>query len=196
MSVRFQQTPLPGVVLVMPQVHRDDRGFFVESYRRDRYREGGIAPEFVQDNHSRSVRATLRGLHCQAPPHGQGKLVRVIEGEIYDVAVDARRGSPTYGRYFSAVLSEENFHQIYVPPGLLHGFLVTSEVAQVEYKCTSFYAPQAEFSVIWNDPDLAIPWPVDAPLLSAKDAAAPRLRDVQDRLVDHAPEDGPPAPAR
>jgi dTDP-4-dehydrorhamnose 3,5-epimerase len=185
-SLRFEQTPIPGVVLVEPRVHRDDRGFFLETYRLDRYREGGIGPAFVQDNHSRSVRGTLRGLHCQAPPHGQGKLVRAIEGEIYDVAVDARRGSPTYGRFFAAVLSEENFRQLYVPPGLLHGFVVTSDVAQVEYKCTSFYAPEAEFSVIWNDPDLAIPWPVDEPLLSGKDAAAPRLREVQERLADYA----------
>lgn len=184
MTLRFQQTSIPGVILVEPRVHRDDRGFFLETYRRDRYREGGIEAEFVQDNHSRSVRGTLRGLHCQAPPHGQGKLVRAIQGEIYDVAVDARRGSPTYGRYYAAVLSGENFHQLYVPAGLLHGFVVTSDFAEVEYKCTSFYAPESEFSVSWNDPDLGIPWPVDVPLLSPKDVDAPRLRDVQDRLVD------------
>ncbi|MGH0032211.1 MAG: dTDP-4-dehydrorhamnose 3,5-epimerase [Myxococcota bacterium] len=183
MSTRFEATPIPGVVLVEPRIHRDDRGFLLESYRRDRWSENGIDIEFVQDNHSRSTRGTLRGLHCQAPPHGQGKLVRAIEGEIWDVAVDARKGSPTYGRHFAAVLSAENFHQLYVPPGLLHGFVVTSEVAQVHYKATAFYAPQAEFSVAWDDPDLAIPWPVDAPLLSPKDADAPRLRDVQDRLA-------------
>jgi dTDP-4-dehydrorhamnose 3,5-epimerase len=184
LSPGFETTPIPGVILVEPRVHRDERGFFLETYRLDRYREAGIEPAFVQDNHSRSTRGTLRGLHCQAPPHGQGKLVRAVEGEIFDVAVDARRGSPTYGRYFGAVLSEENFHQLYVPPGLLHGFVVTSDVAQVEYKCTHPYAPEAEFSVAWDDPDLAIPWPVAEPLLSAKDAQAPRLRDVQDRLVD------------
>lgn len=182
MSLRFIRTPIPGVVLVEPRIHRDDRGFFLESFRRDRYAEAGIDLDFVQDNHSRSTRGTLRGLHCQAPPHGQGKLVRATEGEIWDVAVDARRGSPTFGQHYGAVLSEENFHQLWVAPGLLHGFVVTSEVAQVQYKATSYYAPEAEFSVAWNDPDLAIPWPVDAPLLSAKDADAPRLRDVQDRL--------------
>lgn len=185
MSLRFSETRIPGVVLVEPQVHRDARGFFLETYHARKYREGGIAGEFVQDNHSRSLRGTLRGLHCQAPPHGQGKLVRVIEGEVWDVAVDARRGSPTYGKYTAAVLSEENFHQLYVPPGLLHGFVVTSEVAQVEYKCTGLYVPEAEFSVIWNDPDLGIPWPVDQPTLSPKDAAAPRLRDVQDKLAEY-----------
>lgn len=185
MSLRFAETRIPGVILVEPQVHRDDRGFFLETYHAEKYREGGIAEDFVQDNHSRSTRGTLRGLHCQAPPHGQGKLVRVIEGEVWDVAVDARSGSPTYGRYTAAVLSQENFHQLYVPPGLLHGFVVTSEVAQVEYKCTGPYVPEAEFSVIWNDPDLEIPWPVDTPNLSAKDAAAPRLRDVQDRLAPY-----------
>lgn len=184
MSLRFETTRLPGVILVEPQVHRDDRGFFLETYHAARYREGGIDADFVQDNHSRSTRGTLRGLHCQAPPHGQGKLVRVIEGEVWDVAVDARRGSPTFGTYAAAVLSAENFHQIYVPPGLLHGFVVTSEIAQVEYKCTSPYVPEAEFSVAWNDPDLAIPWPVDDPTLSPKDRNAPRLRDVQDRLAD------------
>lgn len=184
MSLHFQETAVSGVILVEPRVHRDDRGFFLESYHAEKYREGGIEASFVQDNHSRSTFGTLRGLHAQAPPHGQGKLVRVIQGEVYDVAVDARRGSPTFGKYTAAVLSDENFHQLYVPPGLLHGFLVTSEIAQVEYKCTGLYVPEAEFSVVWNDPDLGIPWPVDQPLLSAKDRDAPRLRDVEDRLAD------------
>jgi dTDP-4-dehydrorhamnose 3,5-epimerase len=183
-SLRFEKTRLPGVLLIEPQVHRDDRGFFLETFHTAKYREGGIDEDFVQDNHSRSTRGTLRGLHCQAPPHGQGKLLRVIEGEIWDVAVDARRGSPAYGEHVSAVLSAENFRQIYVPPGMLHGFVVTSDTAQVEYKCTSPYAPEAEFSVVWNDPDLAIPWPVEDPLLSAKDRDAPRLEDVGDRLAD------------
>lgn len=181
----FVETAIRGVIRVEPQVHADDRGFFLETYHAEKYRSGGITADFVQDNHSRSTRRTLRGLHCQAPPHGQGKLVRAVEGEVWDVAVDARRGSPTFGRYVAAVLSEENFHQLYVPPGLLHGFVVTSGMAQIEYKCTTPYAPGAEFSVIWNDPDLAIPWPVDEPLLSAKDANAPRLRDVDEKLADY-----------
>jgi dTDP-4-dehydrorhamnose 3,5-epimerase len=183
-TLRFEPTAIPGVIRIEPLVHRDDRGFFLETYHADRYRAGGIDAVFVQDNHSRSVRGTLRGLHAQAPPHAQSKLVRVIEGEVYDVAVDARRGSPTFGRFSAAILSAENFHQLWVPPGLLHGFVVTSEIAQVEYKCTMPYVPTAEFSVVWNDPDIGIPWPVDQPLLSEKDRRAPRLRDVADRLLD------------
>jgi len=185
-SARFVETNLPGVIVVEPKVHGDDRGFFVETYRADRYREGGIRETFVQDNHSYSRRGILRGLHAQFP-HPQGKLLRVIEGEVFDVAVDARRGSPTYGEHFKVMISAENFRQIYVPPGLLHGFVVTSDVAQVEYKCTDLYHPEAEFSVAWNDPDLGIHWPVDDPILSAKDAGAPRLAEVQDRLVDFEP---------
>ena len=183
MSLRFAKTAIPGVVVVEPAIHRDARGFFLETYNSAHYREGGIEAEFVQDNHSRSARWTLRGLHAQNP-HPQGKLVRVIEGEIFDVAVDARRGSPSYGKYTGVVLSAENFRQLYVPPGLLHGFIVTSEFAQVEYKCTDFYHREGEISVAWNDPDLAIPWPTETPTLSEKDAHAPRLRDVEDRLVD------------
>ena len=180
--MRFVETEVVGVILVEPTVHRDERGFFVETYHGTRYREAGIDAVFVQDNHSRSTRGTLRGLHGQFP-RCQGKLVRVIEGEIYDVAVDARRGSPTYGKYAAATLSADNFFQLWVPPGLVHGFCVTSETAQVEYKCTDVYHPEDEFSVAWNDPDLAIPWPVPDPILSAKDRDAPRLRDVQDRLL-------------
>ncbi len=185
MALEFVPTAIPGVVLVEPQVHRDARGFFLESYHAQKYREGGIPGPFVQDNHSHSARGTLRGLHAQNP-NPQGKLLRVIEGEVFDVAVDARRGSPTYGQHVSVVLSAENMKQIYVPPGLLHGFVVTSDIAQVEYKCTAFYDPKGEFSVAWNDPDLAIPWPVDAPVLSEKDAKAPRLAESTERLVDFA----------
>ena len=185
MSLRFEETVIPGVVIVHPQVHRDERGFFLESYHAEKYAEGGIREAFVQDNHSYSARGILRGLHAQNPAP-QGKLLRVIAGEVFDVAVDARRGSPTYGQHVTCVLSSENFNQIYVPPGLLHGFLVTSETAQVEYKCTEVYRPDAEFSVAWNDPDLGIDWPIETPTLSAKDANAPRLVDVQDRLPDYA----------
>jgi dTDP-4-dehydrorhamnose 3,5-epimerase len=185
-SVRFVETPIPGVIVIEPHVYRDARGFFLETFQVEAYRTGGIDAPFVQDNHSYSKRGTLRGLHAQNP-NAQGKLLRVIEGEVFDVAVDARRGSPSYGRFFSVVLSADNFKQIYVPPGLLHGFVVTSDEAQVEYKCTAYYRPDAEFSVAWNDPDLAIPWPVDVPILSAKDAAAPRLSEVQHRLIDYRP---------
>ena len=184
MSLRFVETAIPGVVLVEPQVYRDGRGFLLETFSVEKYRAGGIDAVFVQDNHSYSKRGTLRGLHAQNP-NAQGKLLRVVAGEIFDVVVEARRGSPVYGHFVTAVLSADNFKQIYVPPGLLHGFVVTSESAQVEYKCTAYYRPDAEFSVAWNDPDLAIPWPIDAPALSPKDAAAPRLRDVQNRLLDY-----------
>ena len=183
MTLRFVATDIPGVIIVEPNVHRDDRGFFLESFHREKYRTGGVDATFVQDNHSLSARGTLRGLHAQNP-HTQGKLLRVVEGEVFDVAVDSRRGSPTYGRHVSVVLSAENFKQVYVPPGMLHGFLVTSPTAQVEYKCTAAYHPEAEFSVAWNDPDLGIAWPIDEPVLSDKDAAAPRLAEVEDRLVD------------
>jgi dTDP-4-dehydrorhamnose 3,5-epimerase len=185
-SAQFVATEIPGVMLIESRVFRDARGFFLETFQSETYRAGGVDAVFVQDNHSYSKRGTLRGLHAQNP-NAQGKLLRVIAGEIFDVAVDARRGSPTYGRHVTAVLSADNFRQIYVPPGLLHGFVVTSDAAQVEYKCTAYYQPDAELSVAWNDPDLAIPWPIADPVLSPKDAAAPRLRDVQDRLIDYRP---------
>ena len=184
--MKFIETPIPGVVLIEPDVFGDVRGFFLETYHAERYRENGIPLTFVQDNHSSSVRGTLRGLHAQHP-RAQGKLIRAIEGEIYDVAVDARRGSPSYGRYFAALLTSENKKQLYAPPGLVHGFCVTSETAQVEYKCTEFYHPGDELSVLWNDPDLGIPWPIESPILSDKDRSAPRLKDIQDRLLDFEP---------
>ena len=180
--MRFVATPLPGVIQIEPDVHRDARGFFLETYQAERYREGGIRETFVQDNHSRSAQGTLRGLHIQLPS-AQGKLVRAIEGEIWDVAVDVRRGSPAYGRHFGVKLTAEGFEQLYVPPGLAHGFVVLSEVAQVEYKCTRLYDPKAELTIAWDDPDLAIPWPARNPLLSERDRRGARLRDVQDRLL-------------
>jgi len=184
--LRFVACEIPGVIIVKPEVHRDKRGFFFECFHAEKYREAGIDVRFVQDNHSSSSQGTLRGLHGQNP-QPQGKLVRVLEGEIFDVVVDARRGSPMYGKYVTAVLSSENFKQIYVPPGLLHGFVVISEFAQVEYKCSEFYNPKAEFSVAWNDPALDLPWPIDRPSMSVKDAQAPPLSDVQDRLIEFTP---------
>lgn len=178
----FETTEIPGVVLVKPDVQRDPRGFFVETYHEPRYRDNGIPEHFVQDNHSRSGGGTLRGLHAQAP-NPQGKLVRCIEGAVWDVSVDVRLGSPTFGRHVGAELTAESFHQLYVPPGFLHGFVVLSEVAQVEYKCTAVYDPDADFGVRWNDPELAIPWPVDEPVLSDKDRDAPLLSEVRDRLI-------------
>jgi dTDP-4-dehydrorhamnose 3,5-epimerase len=182
--IQFSETPIPGVILVEPIVRRDDRGFFLETYHESEYREGGIRERFVQDNHSSSMRNTLRGFHGQSP-HPQGKLVRVIEGEVFDVTVDVRRGSPAYGKHFATRISADNFRQLYMPPGVLHAFLVTSDVAQFVYKCTDFYCPEAEFSVAWNDPDLGIEWPIVSPILSGKDRCAPQLKDVEDQLIDY-----------
>ncbi|GIW41189.1 MAG: dTDP-4-dehydrorhamnose 3,5-epimerase [Candidatus Binatia bacterium] len=176
--MRVLPTALEGVVLIEPDVHRDGRGLFLETYRADRYRELGIADVFVQDNFSRSVARTLRGLHAQRTKP-QAKLVRVVRGEIYDVVVDIRRGSPTYRRWAAFRLSESNFLQCYVPVGFAHGFCVLSDVADVEYKCTDFYDPGDELRIRWDDPELGIGWPVDSPILSPKDAAAPPLREVE-----------------
>ena len=151
----FTQAALPGVVIVEPKVIRDERGFFLETYHRQRYAEAGIDVEFVQDNHSQSTRGTVRGLHAQLR-HAQGKLMRVIEGRVFDVAVDIRLGSPDFGRWVGVWLSAGDCRQVYVPPGFAHGFCVTSEVAQIEYKCTDFYDPASEISIQWNDPEIGI----------------------------------------
>jgi len=180
--VKFTPTKLPEVLLVQPDVHRDARGFFLESFHAGKYREAGIEGAFVQDNHSASTRGTLRGLHAQWRKP-QGKLVRVLQGEIWDVAVDARLGSPRFGQWVGVALSSENHHQLWVPAGFIHGFCVTSERAEVEYKCTDLYDPGGELGVIWNDPDIGIEWPVREPVLSGKDAAAPRLKDVTEKLT-------------
>lgn len=179
--MKFVETSLPGVLLVEPDIYRDSRGFFLETFHAGRYAEGGITIPFVQDNHSRSVRGTLRGLHAQRG-HPQGKLVRVARGEMFDVAVDIRRGSPTFGKWIGATLSGENFRQIFVPPGFAHGFCVLSDEVDVEYKCTTFYDGGDELSIAWNDPAIGIEWPVREPLLSKKDASAPRLAEVLDLL--------------
>jgi dTDP-4-dehydrorhamnose 3,5-epimerase len=179
--LKFAPTELPDVIVVEPDVHRDPRGFFLETYHREKYVAGGITATFVQDNHSRSVRGTLRGLHAQLVK-AQGKLIRVVEGEIHDVALDIRRGSPTFGRSVGMRLTGEDFRQLWIPPGFAHGFCVLSEIAHVEYKCTELYDPAHEISILWNDPDLGIEWPIREPVVSAKDSRAPRLRDVVDRL--------------
>jgi dTDP-4-dehydrorhamnose 3,5-epimerase len=183
--MRFIQTDLPGIILIIPQVFHDERGFFLESYQREKYAAGGIDVTFVQDNHSRSVQHTLRGLHAQLH-HPQGKLIRVIEGEIFDVAVDVRRGSPTFGKWVGASLSAENFWQIYVPPGFVHGFCVISAVAQVEYKCTDYYDPASEITVQWNEPTIGVEWPESllqaTPILSPKDQTGKTLAELMDVL--------------
>lgn len=179
--MRFTPTAIPEVVLVEPDVHRDARGFFLETYHQRKYAEGGISAAFVQDNHSHSVRGTLRGLHAQLR-RPQGKLVRAVEGEMFDVAVDIRPGSPTFGRWVGMNLSGDNFRQLWIPPGFAHGFCVLSDVVHVEYKCTGFYDPADEVTVAWNDPDVGIAWPVTDPVVSAKDSRAPRLREIAERL--------------
>ncbi len=179
--MRFVPTDLPGVVVVEPDVHRDGRGFFLETYQAAKYGDGGIAGPFVQDNQSRSLRNTLRGLHLQLR-RPQGKLVRVIAGEVFDVAVDLRRGSPAFGRWTGVALSAENFRQCYVPPGFAHGFCVVSEVADVEYKCTELYDRASEITIAWDDPRLGVRWPVTEPILSDRDRAARPLAELMDLL--------------
>lgn len=182
------QTSLPGVLELRPEVHRDSRGFFLETYHKTAFAELGIADPFVQDNHSRSIQGTLRGLHYQLH-HPQAKLCRVIEGEVLDVAVDIRRGSPHFGKWTSVVLSAKEQNQIYVPAGFAHGFLALSGVVQFLYKCSDFYAPADEYGILWNDPDLRIPWGLAAPVVSVKDAKNPRLAEVpQDRLPQYRPQ--------
>ena len=179
--MRFLPTDLPGVTLIEPDVYKDERGFFLETWHERKYAEAGIRGPFVQDNHSHSARGTLRGLHAQVR-RPQGKLVRAVAGEMFDVAVDIRRGSPTFGKWVGFVLSGENFRQLWIPPGFAHGFCVTRERVHVEYKCTDFYDRGDELAVAWSDPAIGIAWPIETPTLSAKDAAAPRLADVLDRL--------------
>jgi dTDP-4-dehydrorhamnose 3,5-epimerase len=179
--MKFISTSLPGVVIIAPDVYRDGRGFFLETYHLQKYRDNGIPTTFVQDNQSRSVYSTIRGLHAQQR-RPQGKLIRVIEGEIFDVVVDIRRGSPTFLHWVVTTLSAQNFRQCYIPPGFAHGFCVTSAAAQIEYKCTDFYDPADEIHVRWDDPDIDIKWPLDDPILSPKDRAASFLRDDLERL--------------
>ena len=178
--MEFIPTAIPEVVVIQPRVFSDDRGFFLESWEKKKFAAGGIPADFVQDNHSRSKQWTLRGLHYQLQ-QPQGKLVRVVTGEVFDVAVDMRRSSPTYGRWVGEVLSGANRRMLWVPPGFAHAFLVLSESADFLYKCTDFYHPASERSVLWNDPSIGIDWPLPqgiAPLLSPKDAAAPGLANA------------------
>ena len=173
------KTKLIGCVIIEPKIFGDERGFFLETFQAERYAElAGITLPFVQDNHSRSSKGVLRGLHFQKTKP-QGKLVRVVKGEVFDVAVDIRHGSPTFGQWEAVILSEENKTQFWVPPGFAHGFIVLSNTADFEYKCTDYYDPSDEGSVLWNDPDLDIPWPIVTPILSNKDASADRLVDLK-----------------
>ena len=178
---KFTPTEIPEVVLVEPRVFQDARGFFLETWHAGKFADAGIDARFVQDNHSLSARGILRGLHAQVR-RAQGKLLRVVEGEVFDVAVDVRRGSPTFARHVGARLSAENFRQLWIPPGFAHGFCVTSERVHVEYKCTGFYDRTDEVAIAWNDPAIGIEWPIANPTLSAKDSAAPRLAELLERL--------------
>ena len=179
--MRVVPSVLPGVLVIEPDVRQDGRGFFIETYQAERYREHGIAGTFVQDNHSRSIGGTLRGLHLQLR-RPQGKLIRVIEGEIFDVAVDVRRGSPAFGRWVGVRLSAANFKQCFIPPGFAHGFCVLSTIAQVEYKCTDLYDPSSELGIAWDDPAIGIAWPISEPLLSQRDSRHPTLDAVKHQL--------------
>jgi dTDP-4-dehydrorhamnose 3,5-epimerase len=172
------QTDLPGVLIFQPKIFGDARGFFLETYNFQRYAQAGIPSNFVQDNLSFSKRGILRGLHFQNPMT-QGKLVTVLQGEVYDVAVDVRHGSPTFGKWLGIYLNSESKRQFWIPAGYAHGFVVTSETALFSYKCDAYYSPQTEFSLQWNDPDLGIDWPVETPSLSQKDENARRLRDFR-----------------
>jgi dTDP-4-dehydrorhamnose 3,5-epimerase len=181
MAMRVVETDLPGVWAIEPVVHRDARGFLVETYHAQRYAAAGIRDVFVQDNHSKSVRGTIRGLHMQVTAL-QAKLVRVVAGEIFDVAVDVRLGSPTFSRWTGVTLSADTAKQLYVPPGFAHGFAVMSETAEVEYKCSAFYDPTDEIAIRFDDPAIGIRWPIASPMLSARDAAAATLAELRDRL--------------
>ncbi len=172
------ETELPGVVVLKPKVFGDARGFFAETYHKKKFADLGITERFVQDNHSRSVRGTLRGLHYQLS-HPQAKLCRVVEGEVFDVAVDIRRGSPTFGKWVGVTLSADEMNQIFIPAGFAHGFVVLSETAQFLYKCSDFYDPSGEGGVAWNDPEIGIKWPVAEPLLSGKDAGNLQINQIE-----------------
>jgi dTDP-4-dehydrorhamnose 3,5-epimerase len=180
--VKVTATALPDVLLVEPDVFGDERGYFFESYSARRYAEAGIPAAFVQDNVSLSQRGVLRGLHFQQP-HGQGKLVGVLRGEVFDVAVDVRRGSPTFGRWVGECLSSENKRQLYVPPGFAHGFLVTSDEALFAYKCTEYYHPEAERCIRWDDARIGIRWPIEGPVVSTKDGVAVTLDAMPEELL-------------
>lgn len=177
MSIKYTETDLPGVLLIDPAVFKDSRGFFMETFHQKKYAEAGIDHAFVQDNYSHSTRGTLRGLHYQLN-YPQGKLVYVITGEIYDVAVDIRRGSPGFGKWVGQYLSDKNRRQIFVPEGFAHGFCVLSETADVLYKTTDLYNPDDEYGVLWSDPTIGIDWPVEMPVVSDKDKQFPGLKEA------------------
>ncbi len=175
--MKILETKLPGVLIFEPKVFSDERGFFLETWSEKEYRQAGIGLSFVQDNTSFSRKGTLRGLHYQHP-QSQGKLVQVLSGEVLDVAVDIRVGSPTFSKFVAVILTGSNHKQMYIPPGFAHGFCVTSKTALFSYKCTDYYNASCEGGILWNDPDLGIEWPIEEPILSAKDSNYPLLKDI------------------
>jgi dTDP-4-dehydrorhamnose 3,5-epimerase len=183
MPFEFTRLALPDVILIKSKIFEDERGFFLESYKYSDFTTIGISDHFEQDNHSRSSKGIVRGLHFQKDPEAQGKLVSCVNGEIFDVAVDIRRGSPTYGRWVSEILSAENKHLLYVPEGFAHGFCVLSDIADVIYKCTREYSPENDRGILWNDTTINIPWPVSDPILSKKDKQYPSLDKADNNYV-------------
>lgn len=179
MPFEFEDLGLSGVLLIKPKIFRDDRGYFLETYKKEDLGGAGIGSEFVQDNYSRSVYGVLRGMHFQREPHAQAKIVQCVRGVIYDVAVDLRRGSPTFGGYAACILSDNNRRQLYVPRGFAHGFLVLSDVGEVMYKVDNPYTPECEGGLIWDDPDVNVPWPIDDPILAERDRGWPQLKNLK-----------------
>jgi len=186
MPFEFKKFDIPDVILIEPKIFGDSRGFFVETYKYSDFKNAGINANFVQDNHSKSQKGVLRGLHYQKNPGAQGKFLRCIRGEIFDVAVDIRKGSPHYGKWAGAVISEENKKMIYIPPGFAHGFLVLSDTAEVLYKTTGEYSPEHERGIIWNDPAIGIDWKIENPLLSDRDKKLPLLKDADNNFQFNA----------
>lgn len=183
MPFKFTRLSIPDVVLIEPRIFRDERGFFFETFKYSEFANAGIRESFVQDNHSQSSKGVLRGLHYQLNPKAQGKLLRCSKGRIFDVAVDIRKGSPSYGKWVGLELSEEDNNMIYIPPGFAHGFLTLSEKADVLYKCTEEYSPEHERGIAWNDPDINIDWPVQYPILSTKDLKYPALKGADNDFI-------------
>ena len=183
MPFSFKRLEIPDVILVEPKVFGDERGFFMETYKASEFRKSGISYDFVQDNHSRSQKGVLRGLHYQLRPMEQGKLVRCVRGRIWDVAVDIRKDSPWFGKWVAVELSEENKLMLWVPPGFAHGFVALEDGTEVVYKVTKEYAPELDRGIIWNDPDLAIDWPIEDPILSEKDRKLPRLKEAENNFI-------------
>ncbi len=179
MPFEFKQTNIPDIILIAPKVFYDERGFFTESYKRSEFIKNGIEVEFNQDNHSKSTKGVLRGLHYQTAPKGQAKLIQCIKGSIFDVAVDIRKESPSFGQWVGEILSEENKHILYIPEGFAHGFLVLSDIAEITYKVSNEYSKEHERGLLWNDPDINISWGIDyEPVLSEKDKIQPRLKEI------------------